>query len=69
MKILRTMQPTKKRVDAATKLYEEFYATNREKMSTHFRMLYQLVHFISNAQYIDNEMKVKLRKSHQRKHE
>jgi len=47
-----------KRVDAATKLYEEFYATNREKMSTHFRMLYQLVHFISNAQYIDNEMKV-----------
>ena len=45
-----------KRVDAATKLYEEFYATNREKMSTHFRMLYQLVHFISNAQYIDTAL-------------
>lgn len=46
-----------KRVSTASKLYEEFYTENREKMSVHFRMLYQLCQFISNAQ-LNNHIKV-----------
>lgn len=42
-----------KRVNAAKGLYEKFYCSNREKMSIHFRMLYQLVHFISTAEIKD----------------
>lgn len=42
-----------KRVSTTLKLYEEFYTENHGKMSVHFRMLYQLFQFISDAQISD----------------
>jgi len=39
----------KLRVDAAVKVFEEFYAKNRACCSVHFRVLYQLVRFLDRG--------------------
>ncbi len=40
------------RLNVAVRYYERIYISYSDKMSTHFRMLYQLMRFISNADYI-----------------
>ena len=40
----------KLRVDAAVKVFEEFYAKNRACCSAHFRVLYQLVRFLDRGE-------------------
>ncbi|MCD8288810.1 MAG: putative phage abortive infection protein [Prevotella sp.] len=52
-----------RRVEAARKLFEKLYAETREEMSTHLRMLYQLMHFVSTADYISDRMKVNYAKA------
>ncbi len=46
-----------KRFDKAVAYYEELYALNCIPVSMHFRTLYQLVCLISNAQYVDENVK------------
>ncbi len=47
-----------KRLNEAVKYYESVYVTYSDKMSTHFRMLYQLMRFIGNAEYIEEDTRV-----------
>jgi len=52
-----------KRINSAVKEYEDFYSLHREQMSVHLRMLYQLMHFISYTQDIDERAKIEYAKA------